>query len=971
MVTLRYEFIDADYASPSVCVDGATPSIIRTCERLSTVTGSVCGSDTASDHGAGPAPPVSMYGRDGECAAIEGLLAGGRSGHSGVLVLHGEPGVGKSALLDFAYEAAGDMRALRCAGVESEMDLAFAGLHQLLRPVLDLAGRLPEPQAHALNAAFGLSARRAEDRFLIAVAVLSLLAEAAGDRPVLCLLDDAHWLDQASAESLAFVARRLEAEGVVILAASRRDAPAGVPELRVGGLDRASSIALLHSRVPDLPADVCDRLFEETGGNPLALVELAGSRPAQPGSSGPLPLTERVQSAFLDQVRGLPRRTQRLLLVAASDDTRSAALVLRAAQSLGVRPGALDAAERAGLIQLDQGGLLQFRHPLVRSAVYHAAPLTERLATHRALADASAGQADRQAWHRAASVLGTDESIAVALERSAGQARRRRGHAAASAAFERAAELSAAPSSRARRLAAAGHEAYDAGQLDRAAALVRQAEPLVGDVQGRAEVTALRGTIELARSSGMTALALLLEAAGQLAGHDPDRAVLILADATWAAESTCSARNVAEATARWAGLRLPAGHPLGPLVTAYLGFGDFYAGRLGTGLPRIREGLDGLLREARTGMARHLSRVGVLGDLAIAVGDDAAGRALATAAVEHCRSRGLVARLPFTLATLALVESHTGRLVTSRAHATEGLRLSTDLGQEYVACLCASLLSYVAAVHGHEEDYRRLAAEAVRLGGDGKFVTVVEFEPGRLGQLHLTLGRTEQALDLLLDTVGRLASGFPIADIHLVPDLVEAAVRAGEPERAAQPLARFERWAAHTGQPWADAVRHRCRALMATGDEEADEHYSAALRRHDEIGHHDRMFDRARTELLYGEWLRRARRRAKARLHLRQAHEIFERLGVTAWADRAAAELRATGQTPRRRVPSTARHLTPQELQVVRLAAAGGSNKDIAAHLFLSPRTVGYHLSNAFAKLGVTSRRELPRIDLGTPAAET
>jgi DNA-binding CsgD family transcriptional regulator len=913
-----------------------------------------------------------MYGRERERRVIRQLLADACTGRSGALVLCGEPGVGKSAVLAFAAEAAqaaDRVRVLRGAGVETEVELAYAGLHQLLRPVLGLLERLPGPQADALGGALGLHARASADRFLTAVAVLTLLSEAAEDGPVLCLLDDAHWLDRASTEALAFVARRLEAEGVVLLAASREAAALpGLPQLEIGGLDPAAATALLRTHAPGLPPKAARRLIEETGGNPLALLELAGALSAeQLGNAGPLPLTERVKRAFTGHIHRLPAPTRRLLLVAAADDTGELGVLFGAAQALGVPAVALEPAEQAGLVRVDPdgGGRVSFRHPLVRAAVYQGATLAERLAVHGALAGAVDGDLGRRAWHLAASVAGQDEAVAAELERSAEQARRRGGHAVAAAAFERAAELSTTPPTRGRRLTAAAEEAYDAGQVERAGTLARQAEAVVGDPYLQAGITALRGMIELLGGSFPSAHRMLVGAARQLVADDPERAVAMLTEAVAAAEGGGDPRAMAEAVAALGALPLPDGHPLRLLVSAYLGYGAFFAGEPAAGLPRIREAVAALAGQAQRPAIEQLKA----GELALVLGDHTAALAFATQAVASCRARGLVGRLPLALASLARIEVSVGRHDLARAHAAEGLRLAQDLGQAAPACLLGGLLALAAAVHGDEPACRRLLADAVRLGKQCNLAIVVDLAPWHLGLLELTRGRPKHALDPLLEAARKTGAAYPLLDLILVPDLVEAAVRAGRPACAAKPLARFQRWAVHTGQPWAAAVLERCRALLADADAAAA-HFQAAVDLHEQAGSNDRPFERARTELAYGERLRRARRRAKARLHLLAAHERFARLDATVWAERAAAELRATGETVRRRDPSAVIRLTPQELQVVRLAAEGGSYKDIAAQLFISPRTVGYHLSHAFTKLGIASRRELARVDLDTLITE-
>jgi DNA-binding CsgD family transcriptional regulator len=948
-----------------------------------------------------------VIGRERERAVIEELVAEARSARSGVLVLHGEPGVGKSVLLGHAVELAGDFRLLRASGVETEVDLPFAGLDQLVRPVLPLAERLPGVQADALLGALGLAdpvRRPAEgvgaDRFLVAAATLSLLSEVAEAGPVLCVIDDAQWLDRSSSEALAFAARRLEAEGVVLVAATREAPWPGLPTLRIGGLGPEDVAELLRERGGDVAPDVRARLMEETGGNPLALVELAGSLSSgQLAGADPLPrplrLTSRVEQAFLARVRELPEVTQTLLLVAAADDTTDPAVVFRAAAGLGVGPDALEGAEQAGLARVDRTDGVVFRHPLVRAAVYQGATFTARTAAHRALADVLEGDDNlvRRAWHLAATATGPDDGIARELERSAETARRRGGYAVASAAFERAGELTADDRDRARLLVAAAHAAFQAGQVDRAAGLAGRARPLVADAATADEVAVLRGRIEFARGSAVAAHDLLLDAAQGLAERDAHAAATLLVEAARAAWTADDSGRLAETTKRLAELKPPAGDPLEPLVSTTIAIGDFFAGRTARSIVAMRRGLDAMLRLARAG-GGDVGGVGELGDLGglgqlartggggghdarlveatlTLVGytrvtsDDVTGLALGSAVVAECRQRGWVAWLPWTLANMALTEAVAGRHTAATVSATEGLQLARDLDKPTSICMCESILAWLAAVRGEEDECRKLAADTVRLAETHQLATVAVSATWALGLLELSLGRPEQAFDRLADrTAGPLA--VPHFVFMFLPDLLEAAARAGrvdDLDDLGELVAGYEVWAAATGQPVAEANLHRCRALL--GDEAAEEHFVTALGLYEQAGPDSRPFDRARTQLLYGEWLRRARRRVEARAHLAAAVDTFQRLGANPWADRAGAELRATGQTLRREDTSRMR-LTPQEMQVVQLVAAGGSNKEVAAKLFLSPRTVAYHLHKAYPKLGVSSRTELARLDFDT-----
>ena len=937
-----------------------------------------------------------MIGRGRERAVIEDLVAGARSGRSGVVVLHGDPGVGKSVLLGHAVERAGDLCVLRASGVETEVDLAFAALDQLVRPALPLAERLPGLQADALLGALGLvdSVRRPEpgvgaDRFLVAAATLSLLSEAAEAGPVLCVIDDAQWLDHSSSEALAFAARRLEAEGIVLIAATRDEPWPGLPALRIGGLGPEDAGELLRERSSDVAPDVRARLVEETGGNPLALVELAGLlSAAQLAGADPLPrplrLTSRVEQAYLARVRQLPEATQTLLLVAAADDTADPAVVFRAAAEVGVRPDALEEAERAGLARVDETDSIVFRHPLVRAAVHQAATFTARTAAHRALAGALEGDkhAARRAWHLAATATGPDEGIARQLECSAETARQRGGYAVASTTFERAGELSAGEPDRARLLVAAAQAAFQAGQADRAAGLAGRAQPLVADAVTADEVAVLRGRIEFARGSAVAAHTLLSGAAQGIAERDGHAAAVVLVEAARAAWSANDTGRLTEATKRLAELKPPADDPLAALVSTAIAIADLFAGRTVDAIVGMRRGLEAWHRLVQAGgggvggidgaghraggRADHDTEL-VEASLTLVgytrvISDDVAGLALGEAVVAECRQRGWAAWLPWTLANLSMTEAVAGRHAAAMVSATEGLQLARDLNQPTSICRCESISAWLAAIRGEEDRCRELAHDAVRLAEMHQLATIAVSATWALGLLELALGHPEQAFDRLADrTTGPLA--VPHFVCLFLPDLLEAAARAGRTDDVGDLVAWYEEWAAATRQPVAEANLHRCQALLA--DETTEQHFMEALSLFEQAGLDHRPFDRARTQLLYGEWLRRARRRVEARAQLAAALDTFQRLDAKPWAARAGTELRATGQTLRRQ--DTARmHLTPQEMQVVRLVAEGGSNQDVAAKLFLSPRTVAYHLHKAYPKLGVSSRTELARLDLDT-----
>ncbi|MEV7414822.1 LuxR C-terminal-related transcriptional regulator [Streptomyces sp. NPDC089919] len=885
-----------------------------------------------------------MRGRRTEQDRIGRLLTEARQGVSGALLLHGEAGIGKTALLDWAAGQAEGMRVLRVEGIESEMELGYGGLHQLLLPVLDLVDALPEPQAAALRAVFGLTCDEVRDGFTVRLAVLSLLAEAAAAGPVLCLVDDAQWVDQPSVDTLAFAARRLRAEGVVMLFAVRDGAPGaavkGLPGLLVEGLERTAAGALLAG----LPPYVADRVFEEAGGNPLALTELSAAlTPAQrAGRLGPLALSEtaalpsRIQDGFIEQIQRLPEQARLVLLVAAADDTGGLAVVLRAARDLGAELADLEPAERAGFVVLS-GELVRFRHPLVRYAAYRSAPLGRRIAAHRALAGAlgKAGQPHRRAWHLAAASTGPDEAVARELERVAEWAGDRQAMASASAAYERAAQLTADPELRARRLVQAAQRAGDAGQDERCEALADQVPVPLADPEVAAGFARARAVVELGYRSPATAARILLDSARATGAAHPEGRAPLLTDAVHAAYSAGDAALLAEVAGQ---------APELPVLAVPAGlFGGDVAGGLAALAPLVAGGAAaGVMERLMTGIYCRLA------------GDHARAREVALGAVAHCREQGFSGWLPTTLDLLVRTELALGEHEEAVARGTEALRLAECHDLAHRAAHLRAALAMPAAVRGEEERVRALAGAALEYAGPRGVGRAAADARWALGMLELGRGRAEAALEEL--AAARQAAAHPLLAWPLLADLVEAAVRAGRPERATEAAGTLAEWATALGRPPIGALAARCRALTGP-DGEAEGHFTAALDLHGEAG----TFERSRTELLYGEWLRRLRRQIDARARLRAALEGFERCGAAPWADRARSELGAAGGET---VLSTREDgpislLSPQEREVVRLAAAGASNREIAAQLFLSPRTVGHHLYRAFPKLGVSSRTEL------------
>ena len=902
-----------------------------------------------------------LYGRDLERSAITALLDGARAARGGVLVLRGGPGAGKSVLLDDAVAAAAGMRVLRATGVESEFDLPFAALHQLFRPVPSYMDRLPAPQASALGMAFGLMANGNENRFLVSLAVLGMLDELARESPVLCVIDDAQWLDDASATALEFVARRVDADRIALLVAARdgevrRFSALGLPDLRVDGLDAEAGGQLLTERVGvAIPLEVLSRLMEATGGNPLALVELPslitpGQFSGREPLPWPLPMTDAVQRIFVQRVRRLPEHTQRLLLVAAADETCRLATVLLAASELGVPAAALDPAERADLIAI-QSGQLAFRHPLVRSSIYQSASDAERRGAHRALSEVFIEEADvdRRAWHLALATVRPDESVAQLLEQTAVRARRRGGFEAACMALERAAELTAEPEARAGRLAAAGQSAWQAGQLVRAAGLLEDARLLTADPIVSADVDQLRAWIELSIGSGMMARRLLIDAAKEIADIDPDRALEMLAaaaEAAWIAGDTQAAAELGQVAARLPPADTPRARFLTHLVNAFVGLLN---GGVARPVRALRDAMD-LAGEPDPDLVLRA------GHVAFYLGDDDAAYRLNAQTVAAARATGAIGELLFALPRLALAEMLTGRWAAAVVSADEAERLARETSQPGLRAVSLAWLAVLAVLTGDEDRFQSLLTKTEQLAGAhalGVFdAQVRDALHWARGLRELTAGQPESAVTWFSAMTHPAVAGIAALD------RIEAAIHSGHRDEALEWLDRLDAFATHTGVRSEQARVAHCRALLAEG-ETARSLFEEALTLHAQSR---RPFERARTELAYGELLRRGRRRVEARAHLQAALDRFEQLNARPWAERARLELRAAGRTARKRDPSTLLQLTPQEVQVARFVARGLHTREVAAQLFLSTRTVDFHLRNVFTKLGISSRTELARL---------
>ena len=893
-----------------------------------------------------------LYGREEQLAAIDRLLEGMRSGRAGALILRGEAGIGKTALLDAVAEQAAGARVLRVTGVEAEAELPFAGLHALMRPALDEISALPERQAVALRGAFGMAEAAVADRFLVGLGVLSLIAELAEDRPVLCLVDDAQWLDRASADALVFAARRLHAERVAVILAAR-DEPVsvslpGLPELRLGGLDRLAAEQLLAGS--GLVRAVRDELIAEAGGNPLALIELSRGLSAGQRAGSVTPLTlpavspvSRVQQAFGGRVAALTEPCRRAVLVAALAGLAELGEVSRAIAVAGGSLTDLAAAERAGLLRVTPAGVV-FSHPLVRSAALAGSDVAERMAGHQALADVLDG--DRRAWHLAALATGPDEEVAVALDAAAQRAAHRGSSAAVSAAYECAAGLSADAAARGRRLALGAEAAAYAGQMPRAADLAEQAGRLVTDPGQAGALAGLRAFLEAEAGRIADAAGFLLEEAALLGQVDTDCAQVMVLEGFQMLWVNAGPAPPRELEYRAAAILPPAAATLVAFLQAVRQLQD--SGPHGPISLPARTDLDSLPVTRFSRFSRMF--------FDLIQGDAQAVHRRAAAMTAEFRDTGSVGLLAYALTYLADAQGLCGEFLDATASAEEGLRIAVDTGQIALTSELTSAAATLAAIAGDERACRARVGQARDLSA-GMGALPLAAADHALALLDLGSARYQSALDRMQAISAGPGRHAPHL-LYAYPDHVEAAVRAGRPDLAARPLAIFTAWAEAIGQPWASAVAARCVALTAS-EADAEPLYRQAIAVHQGDG---RPFEQARTHLLYGEWLRRNQRRADARDHLLEAAGTFARVGARPWQDRAESELRAAGAAavPVRADDPLAR-LTPQELQVVRLAAGGASNKQIGARLFLSPRTVGYHLYKVFPKLGVTTREELAR----------
>jgi DNA-binding CsgD family transcriptional regulator len=893
-----------------------------------------------------------------EREALDRLVEAVRVGESRALVVRGDPGVGKTVLLDYLAGRARGCRVARAAGAQTEMELAFAGLHQLCAPMLDRAEHLPVPQREALRTAFGLSAGPPPDGFLVGLAVLSLLSEVSGEEPLICLIDDEQWLDHASAQALGFVARRLAADPVGLVFAARRAGRelAGLPELEVGGLPEGDARALLDSALPGpIDARVRNQIVAETQGNPLALLELPrGLTPAELaggfGLPGAAPLPGRIEESFRRQLEALPAEAQRLLLVAAAEPYGDLPLVWRAARRLGIGLQAAAPALEAGLVEF--GTRVRFRHPLLRSASYRAASVADRQAVHGALAEATDAEVapERRAWHRAQAAAGPDEEVAVELERSAGRAQARGGLAAAAAFLERSVLLTVDPARRAERMLAAAHAHMQAGAFGTALELVTDAEAGSLDEMQSARADLLRGEIVFASGMGSDAPPLLLKAAKRLEPLDAGLARETYLTAWMAAlfaGRLAGAGDLLEVSRAARALPAPA-DPLHPADLVLAGLATVVTDEPAAAAPMLRRAVSAF-NDAEMTMAEELRWGWFAQAAASALWDDDAWRAMLDRQVQLAREAGALDQLPIMLAALGTAVAWSGDFAAAAALDAEADAVCEVTGSRaapFTAMMLASL--------------RGRQAEAVSLI-EG---TIAEATAGGQG---IAVAYAHWAAAILANGLGRFADALAAAtqasedtstlyiSMWALPELIEAAARSGNARTVTQASERLADITRAGGTDFGLGIEARSRALLSQG-ETAESLYREAI---DRLSRTKLRPELARAHLLYGEWLRRENRRADAREQLRIAHDMLAAMGMEAFAERAQHELLATGETVRKRTAGAVSPLSAQEAHIARLAVAGHTNAEIGAQLFLSARTVEWHLRKIFAKLGVASRREL------------
>ena len=905
-----------------------------------------------------------LLGRERELEAIDQALAAARLGKSSRLLIRGEPGIGKTALLEHAVRRAGAMRVLAARGVEFEADVPFAGLHDLLHPTLGLLDRLPPIHAAALRSSLGLGPRIESDRLIIGGAVLGLVSTYAEEAPLLITVDDAQWLDRASAEAIGFATRRLFADPVAIFIALREseESPllgAGLSELSLGGLDAVSATALLESAAAgQVTPDLARRMLDATGGNPLALLEFARDTARSSGSPhDELPIATSVERAYLRRAEGLSDDARHVLLVMAASGSPEVGLVQRAATELGLAPADVERAEAARGLVVERGGNVEFVHPLARAAIYHSASPSDRRAAHRALAKVMTDpdDADRRAWHLAAAASGWDAAAATALEDAARRARKSTGYAAAASAWKESARLTEPVELRAARLFNAAESAWLGGRAEEAVESLGAARKLAHGLELRVDIDSLSGHIAMRRGAMADGLSLLVSAAEAIEPVDRPKAIRILGDASVSSMGAGHPADIQAIARKGLDLLRPDDPPeLAIFAHVPYAAAAVIAGRGSDGPMHLHESLALFQQVPRNSADPLLLMCAAITGLFLR--DAEAGRDLVERALTVAREQAPTAALPGMLFLLGRDAAASDRWQLARAQYEESERVAHETTQ--IGWVAGSLagLAWLSALEGRADECRSRAAEAIDLSDQYGLGFYRAWAMIALGQLELGIGRAEPALGHLaacLEFLTSVAINDP--DLSPAPDIVDALVRLGRLAEAREVARRYEPAAVVKGLPFALARAARARALVAADDAYAEE-YETALHHHDATPD---VFERARTQLYYGERLRRSRRRVDARKQLRAALKAFDELGAAPWSERAMTELQASGETARVRDESHRRQLTPQELQVALTLAEGMTTREAAARLYLSPKTVEYHLRHVYDKLEIRSRDEL------------
>jgi DNA-binding CsgD family transcriptional regulator len=907
-----------------------------------------------------------LIGREQEVARIEKLLDDARAGRSGALLVRGEPGIGKTSLLLHARAAASDMRVLVARGIQAESELPFSGLADLAGPLLDLRERLPSAQSMALGQALALEDGGTPARFAVPAALLGLLATAAEEGPVLVLADDLQWLDAPTVEAIVFTARRLRDEGIAMILGARTGTgievdASGLEELCPGPLDPDAAIELLRrEHGTRLRGSVAGELAAAAAGNPLALVELPGSLSNEQLSGRQplppvLPAGQSVEAAFRQRLAALPSATREALLVVAAGRDETVTEISQALAALGLEPRALDPAESADIVAVD-GGVVRFRHPLLRAAAYHLATPSERRHAHRALADVAPEGTPGRAWHLAAAVVAADESVAKELEAAAADARRRGGHGSAARAFARAAELTPEVSERARRLMEAAVESQAAGDFDQAEALADQGLKLDTDPMMRALLQRIRAAVQIRSGRPESGMAEMIEAASAVEDTVPVAAAVMWLEAGLARMTFGPVPDGVRLGLR--ARELASGdESLEALADVVVGQALMASGEAVAAEECFARREEQLVTMVPPPGASDIIVLAAHGSMWLE--QDARAERILASVIDRARAEGALAALAYPLAVRAQLRLRQGRYSVARADSEEAARAAADTGQDTMLAYALAVRVHVEGVTGNTEEARAFADEAVRLLDETETKIFRPYIHSALGAVALVEDDPERAVveyERARDSA--LAMGFTIPgqDIHS-PLLVEAYLRAGDRAAAVAEYRRIEAMMGPVQPHGLPAQMARMRALLAP-DDEAIAAFQEALAHHD--GSPD-PFERACTNLALGERLRRIPGAARddAKAPLRAALEAFERLGAKPWAARARDELRGSGVTSRREGVAVAELLTPHEMQVAMVVAGGATNKEAAAALFLSPKTVEHHLGAIYKKLQVRSRTEL------------